>query len=365
MAISSAEGRGTTITCRYRDRMSAWRDRELVGCTRCKTARPRLVGTPACAAARNRMPWCRRACRATCSPASAPPPCSASTPTWSTSRSTSAAACPPFDTVGLPQGAVREGKERVNAALANAGYSLPLRRITVNLAPADVPKQGSAFDLPIALGVLIASEQLPVLPDAARGRRTVVAGELGLEGDLRPVRGALPIALAARASGCRRHSSFRRRTSPRPRWWTDLTVLGAAIAGRRLPAPVPVTPTGARRGGSGPLPGGGHARRGGFRRRAGAGGCQAGAGGGGGRRAQHPAHRSARLGQDHARPPAPGHPSRACRSTRRWRPPRCTAWPGCWARAAPSAPHVHSARRITPSATPASSAAARRRGPAR
>ncbi len=108
---------------------------------------------------------------------------------------------PSFATVGLPQGAVREGKERVAAALANAGYCLPLRRITVNLAPADIPKQGSAFDLPIALGVLIASEQLPVSLNAAVGRHTVVAGELGLEGDLRPVRGALSIALAARASG--------------------------------------------------------------------------------------------------------------------------------------------------------------------
>lgn len=108
---------------------------------------------------------------------------------------------PTFNTVGLPQGAVKEGKERVAAALANAGYALPLRRITVNLAPADVPKQGSAFDLPIALGVLIASEQLPASLADGDGRRIVVAGELGLEGDLRPVRGALPIALAARASG--------------------------------------------------------------------------------------------------------------------------------------------------------------------
>ncbi len=108
---------------------------------------------------------------------------------------------PTFNTVGLPQGAVKEGKERVAAALANAGYALPLRRITVNLAPADVPKQGSAFDLPIALGVLIASEQVPASLSDAHGRRTVVAGELGLEGDLRPVRGALPIALAARAAG--------------------------------------------------------------------------------------------------------------------------------------------------------------------
>lgn len=108
---------------------------------------------------------------------------------------------PSFSTVGLPQGAVREGRERVAAALANAGYALPPRRITVNLAPADVPKQGSAFDLPVALGVLIASEQLPVSPRRYEGHRTVVAGELGLEGDLRPVRGALPIALLARASG--------------------------------------------------------------------------------------------------------------------------------------------------------------------
>jgi magnesium chelatase family protein len=104
---------------------------------------------------------------------------------------------PSFATVGLPQGAVREGRERVAAALSNAGYALPLRRITVNLAPADIPKAGSAFDLPIALGVLLASEQLA----APHIDRVVVAGELGLEGDLRAVRGALSMALAARAAG--------------------------------------------------------------------------------------------------------------------------------------------------------------------
>ena len=90
---------------------------------------------------------------------------------------------PTFTTVGLPQGAVREGKERVAAALANAGYVLPLRRITVNLAPADVPKQGSAFDLPIALGVLIASEQLPAatrwMADGAAHRRRGRTGPRG------------------------------------------------------------------------------------------------------------------------------------------------------------------------------------------
>ena len=104
---------------------------------------------------------------------------------------------PSFSTVGLPQGAVKEARERVAAALSNAGYTYPLRRITINLAPADVPKSGSAFDLPIALGILVASGQI----DAPELGSQVVVGEVGLEGDLRPVRGALPIALAAARSG--------------------------------------------------------------------------------------------------------------------------------------------------------------------
>ncbi|HET9274450.1 MAG TPA: YifB family Mg chelatase-like AAA ATPase [Gemmatimonadales bacterium] len=104
---------------------------------------------------------------------------------------------PSFTTVGLPQGAVREGRERVGAALVNSGFELPLRRITVNLAPADIPKAGSAFDLPIAMGILTASGQLAPGPAAA----LVAVGELGLDGDLRPVRGVLSMALAARASG--------------------------------------------------------------------------------------------------------------------------------------------------------------------
>ena len=97
---------------------------------------------------------------------------------------------PSFVTVGLPHGAVKEGRERVYAALANSGYTFPLKRITVNLAPADIRKDGSAFDLPIALGVLAATEQIS-------GSRL---GQLGLEGAIRPVRGALPVALAARAA---------------------------------------------------------------------------------------------------------------------------------------------------------------------
>jgi magnesium chelatase family protein len=105
---------------------------------------------------------------------------------------------PSFSTVGLPNGAVKEGRERVSAALANAGFQFPLRRITVNLAPADIRKDGSALDLPIALGLLVASGQIP----EANLKHTMVLGEVGLEGDLRPIRGALSIALAARSTGC-------------------------------------------------------------------------------------------------------------------------------------------------------------------
>jgi magnesium chelatase family protein len=104
---------------------------------------------------------------------------------------------PNFSTVGLPQGAVKEGRERITAALVNSGYDFPLQRITVLLAPADIPKVGSGFDLPAALGVLAASGQLP----SAALDGLVFTGELGLQGDLRPVRGALSMALAARAAG--------------------------------------------------------------------------------------------------------------------------------------------------------------------
>jgi magnesium chelatase family protein len=106
---------------------------------------------------------------------------------------------PSLSTVGLPQSAVKEGRERVHAAILNAGYEFPLRRITINLAPADRPKAGSGFDLAIALGILVASEQVP----GGSLDSLLVLGEIGLEGDLRPVRGALPVALCARAAGAR------------------------------------------------------------------------------------------------------------------------------------------------------------------
>ncbi|MBI5837202.1 MAG: YifB family Mg chelatase-like AAA ATPase [Candidatus Eisenbacteria bacterium] len=98
-----------------------------------------------------------------------------------------------FSTVGLPDMTVRESRERVISALRNSGLEFPLRRITVNLAPADLRKEGSAFDLPIALGILAASGQLP--SNAADG--FVVLGELSLDGSLRPLRGAIALAQAA------------------------------------------------------------------------------------------------------------------------------------------------------------------------
>lgn len=97
---------------------------------------------------------------------------------------------PAWTIVGLPAGAVKESRERVGAALLNSGFTLPPRRVTVNLAPADRRKEGTAFDLPIALGILVATGQLAPNTLAA----VIAVGELGLDGSLRPVRGALPIA---------------------------------------------------------------------------------------------------------------------------------------------------------------------------
>ena len=109
-----------------------------------------------------------------------------------------ASGLPSFSTVGLPQGAVKEGKDRVVAAIQNSGYMVPPKRITVNLAPADIAKSGSAFDLPIAVGILAGTGQV-----AAEGalQKFALMGELGLDGELRPIRGALSIAVAARDAG--------------------------------------------------------------------------------------------------------------------------------------------------------------------
>ena len=101
---------------------------------------------------------------------------------------------PGFSIVGLPDTAIKESKERVRSAILNSGLEFPAKRITVNLAPADLPKDGGRFDLPIALGILAASEQIPM---AALAEHEFL-GELALSGKLRPTRGCLTAALAAR-----------------------------------------------------------------------------------------------------------------------------------------------------------------------
>ncbi|MBW1989122.1 MAG: YifB family Mg chelatase-like AAA ATPase [Deltaproteobacteria bacterium] len=106
---------------------------------------------------------------------------------------------PAFSTVGLPEAAVRESRERVRAAIENSGYDYPEDRITVNLAPADLKKEGSGFDLPIAVALLAAAGMIP----ADRLEGLLVLGELSLDGAVKPVRGSLPMAMAARQTGVR------------------------------------------------------------------------------------------------------------------------------------------------------------------
>ena len=104
---------------------------------------------------------------------------------------------PALTLVGLPETAVKESKDRVRSAILNSGFDFPARRITLNLAPADLPKDGGRFDVAIALGILAASGQLP----ATALERVEFLGELALSGAIRPVQGVLPAALAARAAG--------------------------------------------------------------------------------------------------------------------------------------------------------------------
>ncbi len=99
-------------------------------------------------------------------------------------------ALPGYTTVGLPDIAVKESRERVNAAIKNSGFLFPQKRVTVNLAPAGVKKEGASFDLPIAIGLLAATGQV----SNERLNRMIILGELALDGSLRPIRGALPIA---------------------------------------------------------------------------------------------------------------------------------------------------------------------------
>ncbi|SDE49000.1 YifB family Mg chelatase-like AAA ATPase [Desulfuromonas thiophila] len=99
---------------------------------------------------------------------------------------------PQFATVGLPEGAVKECKDRVKSAIKNSGYDFPVRRITVNLAPADIRKDAASLDLPVAVGILAATGHVP-----ERARRFLYMGELSLDGRIKPVRGCLAVAVAA------------------------------------------------------------------------------------------------------------------------------------------------------------------------
>jgi magnesium chelatase family protein len=105
-----------------------------------------------------------------------------------------ASGLPQLATVGLPEGAVKESKDRIRAAVKNCGYTFPAKRITINLAPADIKKEGSAYDLPMAVGILAAegSIEKTLLDDY------LVIGELSLDGTIKAVRGALSIAMAAK-----------------------------------------------------------------------------------------------------------------------------------------------------------------------
>ena len=100
---------------------------------------------------------------------------------------------PHFSMVGLPDAAVKESRDRVRAALKNIGFNFPLKQITVNLAPADIKKEGSSFDLPIAIGIVAAEGVI----DLSSCEGYLFTGELSLDGKLKPVRGALSMAMTA------------------------------------------------------------------------------------------------------------------------------------------------------------------------
>ena len=100
-----------------------------------------------------------------------------------------------FHLTGLPDNAVRESRDRIAAALENNGYRFPIAEITINMAPADIRKEGSGYDLPIAIAILACEQKV----DSERLGDYIIIGELGLDGRLQPIKGALPIAIKARA----------------------------------------------------------------------------------------------------------------------------------------------------------------------
>ena len=199
---------------------------------------------------------------------------------------------PGFDVVGLPGAAVRESRDRVRAALKNNGYTYPISRVTINLAPADIRKEGPIYDLPLLLALLKASGQL-----SAPLKRQAFVGELSLGGELRPVRGVLPMVVAARDAGMKEvfvptanaaEGAVVDGISVYP---VDTVVSLVAHLEGRFPLPVAVT-----------LPADAAARDGilDFADVIGAGNRPPRAGGGGGGLAQRAADRPAGIGEKHA-----------------------------------------------------------------
>ncbi|WDD98984.1 YifB family Mg chelatase-like AAA ATPase [Thalassomonas actiniarum] len=125
---------------------------------------------------------------------------------------------PAFNIVGLPETSVKEAKDRVRSALINCGYEFPARRITINLAPADLPKEGGRFDLPIAVGILVASDQLPITDL----HHYEFAGELALSGEIRQIIGEIPLAIATKNQG--RTLFLPRKNAPQASWVRDVKI---------------------------------------------------------------------------------------------------------------------------------------------
>ncbi len=217
-------------------------------------------------------------------------------------RSTSAAGLPSQIIVGLPDAAVRESSERVRAAIVNSGLTHPRARLTVNLAPADLRKEGPAYDLPIAVGILLASEQV-----GADLSKAGLVGELSLDGEVRGVTGMLPMAVAARDRGLTT-LYVPQANAAEAALVEGLEVIPvaslASLVGH-LHGYTPIPPyehVPAGRGCRSPL-----SRR--LSGRQGPGARQARPGGGGRRRAQCTYGRAARLGQDAAGPRRAFHPA--------------------------------------------------------
>ena len=246
-----------------------------------------------------------------------------------------------FITVGMPDTAVRESRERIKSALINSGFGYPNKAVTINLAPANVRKEGAGFDLPMALGILGAMGTVAGLD------QHLLVGELSLDGAIRPVRGALSIAVCARDAGHRESDSAGgkcgrgrggggrarvRRAAPGRSGGADRAA-GGVFAGRAAGARRESSPRHLR------------AR---FSRRARPDHGQARAGGGGGGRPQRADDRAAGIGQDHAGETSGGYSAAADVSPKRSRPPRSTASPACCLRARACCASGRFARRITP-----------------